>query len=95
MILTFFGLTFETILSKRFNIFHECHEITFHGKGYDYSTVYNMPLWLRRLTFNKLKTWYEPKNSNEDTWLEGSAVEEARNNKMIHVPDYVTKMMKK
>jgi hypothetical protein len=32
----------------------------FHGKGgYDWETVYNMPIWLRRYTFNEIKTFYD------------------------------------
>jgi hypothetical protein len=36
------------------------NEIVFHGKGgYNWDTVYNMPIWLRTFTFNKLKEWYD------------------------------------
>ena len=29
------------------------HDICYHGKGgYDYYTVYDMPIWLRKLTYN-------------------------------------------
>jgi len=32
----------------------------FHGKGgYDWDTVYNMPIWLRKFTFEKIKEFYE------------------------------------
>ena len=56
MVLTFFGLTPE----YRVQIFSQIHEIVFHGNGgYDWETVYNMPLWLRRFTFNKLKEYYD------------------------------------
>jgi len=42
------------------NIFSQIHEIIFHGKGgYDWNTVYDMPIWLRTFTFNKLKEWYD------------------------------------
>jgi hypothetical protein len=55
LVLTFFGLT----STHRFNLFSEIHEIVFHGKGgYDWDTVYNMPIWLRKFTFNKLKEFY-------------------------------------
>jgi hypothetical protein len=41
-------------------MFSQIHEIVFHGKGgYDWDTVYNMPIWLRRFTFEKLKEFYE------------------------------------
>ena len=45
---SFFGLTQE----YRFSLFKQIHEIVFYGRGgYDYITVYNMPIWLRNITF--------------------------------------------
>jgi hypothetical protein len=45
------------------NLFSEIHEIVFHGQGgYDYSTVYNMPLWLRKFTFSKIQDYYAKQN---------------------------------
>ena len=60
-LLTFFGLTPE----YRFTLFSEIHEIVFHGNGgYDWYTIYNMPIWLRKFTFNKLKEHYSPKKDD-------------------------------
>ena len=57
---TFFGLTSE----YRASVFSQIHEIVFNGQGgYDYETVYNMPIWLRRFTFQKLKEHYDQVNS--------------------------------
>ena len=59
-ILEFFGITEENVHNKRINLFSQLHEIVFHSKGgYDWNTVYNMPIWLRTFTFNKLKEWYD------------------------------------
>jgi hypothetical protein len=45
---SFFGLTQE----YRYNLFKQIHEIIFYGRGgYDYITVYNMPIWLRSITY--------------------------------------------
>jgi hypothetical protein len=61
--LTFFGLTSEIIPQVRANLFSQIHEIVFHGQGgYDWETVYNMPIWLRNFTFNKMKEYYEKQN---------------------------------
>jgi hypothetical protein len=81
----------------RANIFTQIHEILFHSQGgYDYDTVYNMPIWLRKFTFNKLKEYYTPKdNKNESSWTQGDVKEEASKNKQIKVPTYVTKASKK
>jgi hypothetical protein len=41
-------------------IFSQIHEIVYHGNGgYDWETVYNMPLWLRKFTFEKIKEFNE------------------------------------
>ena len=35
----------------------------FHGQGgYDYTAVYNMPLWLRKFTFTKIQEYYDKQN---------------------------------
>ena len=57
--LTFFGLTSNTVPQTRASIFQQIHQIVFHGKGgYDWETVYNMPIWLRRFTFNEIQKYY-------------------------------------
>ena len=52
-------------------IFTQIHEILFHGQGgYDYATVYNMPLWLRKFTFFKMKEHYDTiSGANSDQYL--------------------------
>jgi hypothetical protein len=36
----------------------------FHGQGgYDWQTIYNMPIWLRKFTYSKISDYY--KNQNE------------------------------
>jgi hypothetical protein len=62
-LLTFFGLTPE----YRPILFKQIHEIVFHGNGgYDWDTVYNMPLWLRRTTFNLIKEHYDKQNEDAE-----------------------------
>jgi hypothetical protein len=61
--LTFFGLT----SNHRFALFSELNEIVFHGKGgYNWDTVYEMPIWLRKFTFNKLKEFYDKEQEAAD-----------------------------
>ena len=51
-----FGLTRD----YRAGLFKQIHEIVFHGKGgYDYETVYNLPIWLRKYTFSEIQKHYE------------------------------------
>jgi hypothetical protein len=58
--LAFFGLTSDNIAPARASLFNQIHQIVFYGKGgYDWHTVYNMPIWLRRWTFNEIRNHYE------------------------------------
>ena len=91
----FFGLTSE----YRSAVFKQIHEIVFHGKGgYNWDTIYNMPIWLRNLTFNLIDKYYSEQNKNtkaENSWVSGEAKEAASQNKKITPPSYVTKASKK
>jgi hypothetical protein len=58
--LSFFGLTYDIAPQARANLFKQIHEIVFHGNGgYDWNTIYNMPIWLRKYTFNEIRNYYE------------------------------------
>jgi hypothetical protein len=99
--LTFFGLT----SNYRAYLFNQIHEILFHGQGgYSYDVIYNMPVWLRNFTYNKLKSHYDKINNQENT----NNVEKSIKNmksvgatrdklpiKKISPPTYVTKASKK
>jgi hypothetical protein len=62
--LAFFGLTLDTASQNRSNLFTQIHQIVFHGNGgYDWHTVYNMPIWLRRFTFQQIQTHYAEEKS--------------------------------
>lgn len=63
--LTFFGLTLETAPIVRINLFTQIHEICFHGQGgYDWNTIYNMPIWLRKFTFQQIQDYNNKKNED-------------------------------
>ena len=48
-------------------MFSQIHEIIFNGKGgYDWNTIYHMPIWLRTFTFNKLKEFYDKEQEAAD-----------------------------
>ena len=58
--LAFFGLTFDIAAQARAALFKQIHEIVFHGKGgYDWNTIYNMPIWLRKFTFTQIQNYYK------------------------------------
>mgnify|MGYP003152711131 CR=1 FL=1 len=57
--LTFFGLTQQ----YRIALFGQIHEIVFYGNGgYDWHTIYDMPIWLRTFTHKKMTEHYEEEN---------------------------------
>ena len=95
----FFTLTSKEASIYRNNVFTQIHEIIFHGNGgYDWLTVYNMPLWLRKFTFHKLKTYYEEQSDQKDNIDE--SIQNMRNAGAVapskqSVPSYVTKASKK
>ena len=89
LILTFFGLTPE----HRFLLFSEIHDIVFHGNGgYDWYTIYNMPIWLRKFTYNKIKDYHTPK---KDDVVEESIKNLKSAPMPIRKPSYTTKASKK
>ena len=93
--LTFFGLTPD----YRTNLFRQIHDIVFYGNGgYDWNTIYNMPIWLRNLTFNLINNHYKeknPENKAEESWVKGNAKQAALERKKITPPTYVTKASRK
>ena len=85
--LTFFGLTPDIVPQVRSSLFTQIHEIVFHGQGgYDWKTVYNMPIWLRKFTFHKIKEFYEEKNKsqNEDLASQSQKIKEGKVNLPPH-----------
>jgi len=60
---TFFGLT----PADKSSIYNTIHEIVFHGKGgYSWTEVFNMPIWLRKFTFLKMKEFYDQENKQNE-----------------------------
>jgi len=77
--LPFFGLTAE----YRAGLFSQIHEVVFHGQGgYDWHTVYNMPIWLRNFTYKKLEEHYKKKEEAQN-----KQNNTLKNDSKIHKPD--------
>lgn len=92
-LLTFFGLT----PNDRPHIFSMIHDIVYHGNGgYDWETVYNMPIWLRTFTFNKIKDFLDKRAEEEDKAIkQAQGVQElTAGNQVITPPDYIAKAPK-
>jgi hypothetical protein len=89
--LTFFGLTPE----YRNSVFSQIHEIVFHGNGgYDWNTIYNMPIWLRKFTFNSIKEWYEKKQEEEKKLYNQNKTTSPKVSKPNISPTYTAKASK-
>ena len=81
-------------------LFSMIHEIVFHGNGgYDYDTIYNMPIWLRKFTFKKIQDHFDrvdkAKKPNKDDFASDEVKTAAIKNRKISPPSYVTKAAKK
>lgn len=58
--LAFFGLTSTLAKDYRVTFLTQIHEICFYGQGgYRWQEVYDMPLWLRKFTYHKIKEHYD------------------------------------
>ena len=90
--LIFFGLT----PTYRVSVFKQIHEIVFHGKGgYDFDTVYNMPIWLRNFTFKSIQEFYEKEKEEYDKSSKSSSGQSFDPMKGQKVPDAVKKAAQK
>jgi hypothetical protein len=87
--LAFFGLTPE----YRSIVFQQLHEIVFHGKGgYDWNTVYNMPVWLRKYTFKSIQEFYEKQaEAQEEQMNRVQGIQKATSQNTVQMPDVVKK----
>jgi len=67
----------------------------FHGKGgYDYHTVYNMPVWLRNFTFQKINEFYEKEAEEMKKASKGKGGNSMPKGPAIRQPSYSTKASK-
>jgi hypothetical protein len=100
LLLPFFGLTQD----YRLNLFKAIHDICYYGKGgYDYHIVYDMPIWLRNLTYKfiseqrqKENESYTKNTSDKGKKIDFNNITESKN--IISQngnPSYVTKASKK
>jgi len=101
LLLTFFGLTSKVAPQVRKNLFTQIHEIIFHGNGgYNWYDVYNMPIWLRKFTFNSINKYFQDQNeaqekSQNDIDLSNPDKGKLPERSKVPIPSYVTKASKK
>jgi hypothetical protein len=65
----------------------------FHGKGgYSWETVYNMPIWLRKFTYQSIEEFYRKKQeAEEELQNKMNGVQKASSEKSPQIPDAVKK----
>ena len=72
------------------------HEIVFHGKGgYDYDTIYNMPIWLRKFTFQSIQEHYDKEKEEYDKVNRNTKSKAPKISKPNIKPAFKTKALKK
>jgi len=74
------------------------HDIVYHGNGgYDWHTVYNMPIWLRTFTYNKIRDFIEKRaEEQEKASKQAQGIQElSQSNQQITPPDYIAKAPRK
>ena len=72
--LSFFGLTSKTAPQYRVSVFKHIHEIVFHGNGgYSWYDVYNMPIWLRKFTFDQINKFNKEQNARLEGKTQGQS----------------------
>ena len=58
---TFFGLTQK----YRLHIQEACFDLVYYGKGFTYTEVYNMPVYLRNFFIQKLNKIFKKRNEEQ------------------------------
>ena len=74
------------------------HEIVYHGNGgYDWHTVYEMPVWLRTFTYNKIRSFVEQRAEEQEKAMQDSQGKQTltQQNQTITPPDYIAKAPRK
>ena len=92
MDLAFFGLTSNQAPQIRISLFTQIHEIVFHGQGgYDWNTIYNMPIWLRKFTFHKMQEYYDKQKSESESMNNGNIKTLIDSSGKVQAPEFAKK----
>lgn len=68
----FFGLTPKQASKSKLIVYDQIHEICFYGKGgYNWETVYNFPIWLRKRIHGKISDFYTEQNKKYEKAANG------------------------
>ena len=85
-------MTLEIAPQFRINLFTQIHEIVFHGQGgYDWNTIYNMPIWLRKFTFHKRQEYYDKQKSESESMNNGNVKTLIDSSGKVQAPEFAKK----
>jgi hypothetical protein len=89
LISTFFGLNSKEASSIRQNIFRQIHNIVYHGNGgYDWITIYNMPIWLRKFTFKEIQDFNDEQNQKMKSQTNSGKTSLVSSDGQINAPQF-------
>lgn len=71
---TFFGLTPK----YRLNVYDQIFDLTYYGKGFSYSDIIDMPVYLRVYYINKINKIFEDRNKAQEKSARQAAVASKR-----------------
>lgn len=84
--------------ARRVHLFRELHEMVFYGKGgYDWETVYHLPIWLRRFVYSEIVKHYRDEKAAVDRASQGKGsqtLSKADSNPTVRKPDFTLKPRK-
>lgn len=87
----------QFIATQRMKLFKELHEIVFYGKGgYNWETVYHLPLWLRRFIYSEINKHYRREADAINKANSGGSQELSKSSKApaVRKPDVTVKPRK-
>ena len=77
-------------------MFSRVHEIVFYGQGgYDWDTIYNMPIRYREFIYNQIRTHYEKQAQDAEKQQKSLKSQTAKTAKPNINPTYTAKAPKK
>ena len=68
--------------------------VTHGGGGYDFITIYSLPITIRDFIFDKMYKRLNPESKEEKSWVDKKTKEKIKS-QQIKIPDYVVKNLSK
>ena len=70
----------------RVHLVTQIKEIVYQGNGgYNWETVYNMPIWLRKFTFKKIQEYFDKQNEEIEKQKQSMHNAQKIKNEVVHL----------